>query len=128
MISTCGRLELSYFISQVTQAGALRMCMYECACLYVKVCTSVYTIYVQQQFSNPPNRQDSDKFPLNVDELLMPTFCFLLMEKSFENGFFFSSGAPNEFVSCLSCQYYFQTLLWQREALIRILDVMTLLL
>lgn len=41
-----------------------------------------------------PNRQvaaiSADQFPLNLDELLMPTFCFLLMGKSFEMDFFFS--------------------------------------
>lgn len=43
------------------------------------------------------------------------------------DGFFFF-GAPNEFISCLRCQYYFQILLQHIEALIRIPDIVTLLL
>lgn len=73
--------------------GTFLCCVYACicTCLYVKACTSVCTVYVQEQFSNPPSHQDSaislDQFPLNLDELLMPTFCFLLMGKSFEMDF-----------------------------------------
>lgn len=41
--------------------------------------------------------------PLNLDELLMSTFCFLLMAKSFGIDF---SLAPNKFISCFGCQYF----------------------
>ena len=124
--------EPSCFIGDEFQAFSAFLC---CAC--ASICTCLY-VEVSTQFmgrSNsppPPDRQDSaiflDQFPLNLDELLMPTFFFfffLLMEKSLEMDF---CCAPNEFVSCLRCQYYFQTLLGPREALIRILDMGTLLL
>ena len=82
-------------ISELRCFNSLSACI--CTHLYVKACTGFYTVYVQEQFSNPPipTRQDSaisvDQFPLNPDELLMPTFCFLLMGKSFEIDFFLSS-------------------------------------
>lgn len=70
----------------------LLSCVSRCACARLNakevwVCTS-------EQFSNPsnPSHQDAaisaDQFPLNLDELLMPTFCFLLMGKSFGMDFF----------------------------------------
>lgn len=63
------------------------------ACLYLKVCSSFYTVHAAAILPpSNPSCQDSaiseDQSPLNPDELLMPTFCFLLMGKSLEMDFF----------------------------------------
>lgn len=82
--------------------------------LYVSISKSVHRflhcICVEEilQASNPTSAISEVQFSLNPDELLMPTFCFLLMGKSFEMDFF---GAANEFISCLRCQYDFPTFL-----------------
>lgn len=82
--------------------------------LYVSISKSVHRflhcVCAEEilQASNPTSAISVVQFSLNPDELLMPTFCFLLMGKSFEIVFF---GAPNEFISCLRCQYDFPTFL-----------------
>lgn len=74
------------------------MCIYTaCIGLYVKVLHKRLHCVHAGAILQLPNldRQDAaistDQFSLNLDELLMPTFCFLLMGKSFEMDFFLSS-------------------------------------
>lgn len=74
------------------------MCIYTaCIGLYVKVLHKRLHCVRAGAILQLPNldRQDAaisaDQFSLNLDELLMPTFCFLLMGKSFEMDFFLSS-------------------------------------